>query len=115
MNVRPPLQEQAGSQGWSNFFTALFEAIGWVKSWSFRFTLDFPSIPGNSQSLGLTVPIPGARVGDSVHVTPYVDTVGLTYKGIVTTDDTVTIFGMNITTSPINPPATTYRVVVIQN
>lgn len=115
MNIRPPLQEEAGSQGWSNFFTQLFEAIGWLKSWSYKFDLDFPSIPNHAQSSAVNVTIKGVRIGDSVHVTPYSDTPGISYKGLVTADDTVSIFAYNFSNPAIDPPAMTYRVVVIQN
>jgi hypothetical protein len=118
LKVNAPIQEQVGlgwTPGWSNFFTQLVQAIGWVKGWSFRFVLDFGSIPANSQSSGLTVTINGARQGDCVHVTPYGETVGITYKALVTADNTVTIYAINFTAGAINPPSMQYRVVVIQN
>lgn len=119
MNIRPPLREvpnaSTWTQGWTAFFTQLFEAVGWVKGWSYSFDLDFPSVPANSQSAGLTVTVPGARQGDSVNVTPFSGTVGITYKGIVTSNDTVTIYAINFTAGAVNPAAMKYRVVVIQN
>lgn len=125
MKVNPPLNEApsqslivtwlAWSQGWSAFFTALFEAVGWTKSWSYRFTLDFGSVAANAESTGLTITIPGVIQGDCVYVTPYINTVGINYKGLVTADSVVTIYALNNTVSSINPISMQYRVVVIQN
>ncbi len=124
MNIRPPLNEAASfgldkwtswSQGWSNFFTQLFEAVGWVKGWSFKFDIDFGLIAGNTESSGLTVSMPGVALGDSVHVTPYTNTVGIDYKGLVTASGVVTIYAINYTAAPINPASMQYRVVVVQN
>lgn len=125
MKTNPPLNEAPGqsltdtwrswSQGWSSFFTQVFQALGWVKSWSYKFTINFASVAANSQSAGSAVTIPGVRQGDSVHITPYSDTVGITYKGVVTADDIVTIHAINFTTGAIDPASMEYRVVVIQN
>lgn len=125
MNINPPLNEAPGqsltdtwrswSQGWSSFFTQLFQAVGWLKSWAYKFEHDFPSVSANSQSAGYAVPITGVRQGDSVQVTPYSETTGLTYKGVVTSDDVVTIYAINFTTGAIDPASMDYRVVVIQN
>lgn len=115
MNILPPLREHAGSPGWSNFFTQLFAAVGWVKSWAHRFTLDFDPVAAHSESGGLTVTIKGARPGDAVNVTPYANTSGITYKALVTADDTVTIYAINYTAGAIDPASMQYRVVVIQN
>ena len=118
MKIRPPITETVGdgwTPGWSNFFTQLFAAVGWVQSWSYKFTLDFGSVSANSQSTGLTVTITGARQGDAVTVTPYSDTIGITYKGVVTAPDTVTLYAINFTADAVNPASMLYRVVVIQN
>jgi hypothetical protein len=118
LKVNAPITEVVGqgwTQGWTNFFAQLVLAVGWVRGWSFRFTLDFGSVSANSQSSGLTVTIPGAKQGDSVSVTPYLDTVGIAYKALVTADGTVTIYAINFTAGAINPASMQYRVVVIQN
>lgn len=118
MNNRPPLQEPAGerwSEGWSNWFTQIFDCISWKKSWNYKFEVDFSSIPANSESAGFQVTIPGARPGDSVQVTPYSNTTGLTYKGVVATDDTVILYAINFTTGAVNPASMLYRVIVTQN
>lgn len=118
MNIRPPLQEAVGeswTQGWTAFMTQLFQAVGWLQSWSYKFTIDFASVPANSESAGQAVTISGVRQGDSVHVTPFSNTVGMTYKALVTADDTVTIYAINYTTGAVNPASMLYRVVVIQN
>lgn len=115
MNIRPPLQEKSGSQGWSNFFTQLFEAIGWVKAWSYRFAIDFPSVPNHSQSAGVPVTIKGVRQGDAVQVTPFDDVAGMFFKGIVTADDTVTLYACNFSNTAFDAPEIVFRVVVTQN
>lgn len=118
MKVNAPITEVVGdgwTTGWTNYFTNLAQAVGWAKSFSYRFMLDFANVLANSESAGLTVTIPSVQVGDSVQVTPYVNTVGITYKGLVTADDTVTIYALNNTTGPINPISMLYRVIVIQN
>jgi hypothetical protein len=118
LKINAPIQEQVGdgwTPGWTNFFARLVQAVGWAQSWSYRFTLDFGSVAANSESSGLTVTIPSVMQGDSVSVTPYTNTVGITYKGLVTADDTVTIYALNNTAAPINPASMQFRVVVIQN
>lgn len=124
MNIRPPLNEAASltltewkswSQGWSAFFTQLFQAVGWLQSWSYKFPHDFPSVPANSQSAGYAVPISGVRPGDAVTITPATETTGIFYKGVVTANDVVTIYAINFTTGAIDPASMDYRVIVIQN
>jgi hypothetical protein len=118
LKVNAPIQEQVGqgwTSGWSNFFTQLVQAVGWVKGWSYKFTINFSSVAANSQSPGNSVSITGVRQGDSVHVTPYSETTGITYKGVVTSDDTVTIYAINFTAAAIDPASMQFRVVVIQN
>lgn len=118
MNIRPPLREvplNTWTTGWTAFFTQLFEAVGWVKGWSYTFTLDFPSVNANSQSPGQSVSITGVRQGDSVSITPYSETAGITYKGVVTSDDTITVYAINFTTGSVNPVSMQFRVVVTQN
>lgn len=118
MNNRPPLQEPAGdrwSEGWSNWFTQLFDCLPWKKSWNYKFTIDFANVPANSESAGSLVTIPGARPGDSVHVTPFSNTVGITYKGVVSADDSVTLYAINNTNGAVNPASMLYRVIVTQN
>jgi len=118
LKVNAPITEVVGNgwtQGWTNFFAQLVLAVGWVRGWSYKFTLGFPSVAGNSQSPGQYVTIPGTKQGDAVTVTPYSETAGILYKGIVTGDDTVTIYAINFTTGAIDPASMDFRVVVIQN
>ena len=117
MKINPPLQEEVGqgwTQGWRAFFTQLFQAVGWLKSWSYRFELDFPTVSANSQE-ALTVEIMGVRQGDAVMVSPYEDVEGLIFKGVVTADDTVTVYAKNFSGPPVDPPLMFYRVTVLQN
>jgi hypothetical protein len=113
-----PIQENVDNgwtPAWSAFFTQLVRAIGWVNSWSYKFTLDFGSIPANSESSGMNVTISGVKQGDSVNITPYTNTVGISYKGLVTSDNNVTIYAINHTSNPINPASMQYNIIVLQN
>ena len=100
---------------WSNFFTQLVMCLPWKKAMNVTAVLDFPSVAANSQSAGLTVTVTGARQGDAVTVTPYADTAGISYKALVTANNTVTVFAMNFTAAAVNPASTTFRILVIQD
>lgn len=117
MNMNAPLQESLSplSPGWSNWFSQATNAVqGWTKSYTAQSTLDFPSIPANSQQRLNTSAAP-LKVGDIVHVTPLIDIAGVIFTGIVATDGVLTIIASNITTGAINPPSTSFRVVILQN
>lgn len=76
-------------------------------------TIDFPSILANSEGTGVTVTVTGALTTDNVIVNAP-STTGINYKAVVTASDTVTIYPLNITTSPIDPASTTFRVMVLR-
>lgn len=115
MNSRPPLPEQFGSPGWVNWFTQVFTALtGWKQTITNTKVFDFGSIAGQTQS-STTVTVTGARSGAVVLVTPLADTSGVIYSGVVTANDTVTIYAKNYTAGAIDPASTTFRVIVFQN
>lgn len=76
-------------------------------------TIDFPSIPANSEGSGSTVTVTGALSGDNVIVSA-VNTAGIMYKATVTADNTVTIYPVNITVNDIDPPSTSFKVMVLR-
>lgn len=118
MNNVAPIQEPAGDKwtpGWAGWFKQVFACLPWKQAFNYKFEIDFSSVSANSESAGFQVEIPGARAGDSVLVTPYSNTVGITYKGVVTADDTVTLYAINYTTGAVNPASMLYRIIVTQN
>lgn len=118
MNNVAPIQEQFGESwtpGWAAWFKQVFLCLPWKQAFNYKFTIDFANIPANSESAGTAVTIPGARPGDAVHVTPFSNTVGITYKGVVSAADTVTLYAINFTAGAVNPASMLYRVIVTQN
>lgn len=118
MNNVAPIQEPAGdswSPGWAAWFKQIFLCLPWKQAFNYKFEIDFSSVLANSESAGFQVTIPGARAGDSVHVTPFSNTSGITYKGVVASDDTVIIYAINFTTGAVNPASMLYRIIVTQN
>ncbi|MGZ5799237.1 MAG: hypothetical protein ACXWJZ_01230 [Burkholderiaceae bacterium] len=118
MNNQPPTRDPAGdvwSQGWIAWFQNAFECLRWKKSFNYIFIIDFPNVLANTQSAAVAKTINGVRTGDAVSVTPLADTAGLIYKGIVTADDTVSLYACNFTASNINPASTTFRIIVLQD
>jgi hypothetical protein len=113
-----PVRQPAGedwSPAWKDWFSQVVACLPFSRSYNYTFTIDFGNVLANTQSAATTVTIPGVKQGDSVHVTPLADTVGIIPKGVVTADDTVSVFVCNFTAGAINPASTVYRVVVIQN
>lgn len=118
MNNQPPIRESAGDQwsgSWAAWFQNVFDCLRWKQSFNYTFAVDFPSVPANSQSSAIDKTIPGVRQGDAVQVTPLSDASGIVFKGIVTANDTVSLYACNFTAGSINPSSNTLRVVVLQN
>lgn len=103
------------TEAWKNWFTAVSRAILWNKSLAGTKTFDFGNIVAHSE-LSTTVNVIGARteLAPIVTVTPDVNTAGIVYKGVVTVDDTVTVYALNTTALAIDPPSTIFRVLVLQ-
>ena len=121
MNNLPPLSEALFdgatpplSRGWSNWFTGVFLGLMWKKSFNATTTLDFGSIATQSQAT-LTTTVTGARSGDAVQVTPANDVSGIIFIGVVTADNTVSVYAKNFSTGSVNPPSQVYRIIVLQN
>lgn len=114
MNNRPPLQEEGGSPGWANWFTQIFQCLPWKKGINVTATVDFPLVAAQSEQ-PLAVTVTGARAGDAVQVTPSFNTVGILYSGVVTADNTVTLYAKNFTAGAINPASQQFRIIVLQN
>jgi hypothetical protein len=102
-------------QTWANWFNALMRALVWNLSLTATKTHDFANIAAHTE-LSTTVTVEGARTMDTptVIVTPSLNTAGVHYKGVVTADDTVTIYALNTTAVGIDPASTTFRVLVLQ-
>lgn len=76
--------------------------------------LNFPSVAARGKQ-ELTIPTPGASVGETVVVGhPISPPSGLVIQAYVSAPDTVTVRATNITSAAIDPPANTYRVLVIR-
>lgn len=103
----------AWSPPWANWFGAVARALGgWSQSLQASATLNFPNTAAGAQS-SLTVAVPGALIGQGVIVLPAADVSGMAFKGAVTALDTVTVYALNCTASPIDPPLQSYRVIVL--
>ena len=101
---------------WGNWFNAVQRALaGWSKSITGTKTHDFGSINGGAEG-STTVTVLGARTTDTpdVHVTPSANVAGIIFTGVVTADDTVTLYAKNFTSGAIDPASLTFRVTVLQ-
>lgn len=118
MNNRPPLSESLNSDvisnGWSNWFTQVFLGLPWKKGINVTTTIDIGATGAQSQSAS-SVTVLGARAGDAVQVNPAADTSGMIYTGVVTADDTVTVYAKNFSAGLINPASQVFRIVILQN
>lgn len=113
--IRTIWPEGACPPAWANWFQQLFNALaGWNKSLSKSADIDFGSI-GAASEASSPITVTGARSGSVVSVTPLANTAGIFYTGVVTSDDTVTLYAKNFTAGPINPASTTFRIIVLQN
>lgn len=103
------------TERWANWFNALMRAVAWNLSLTATKTHDFGSIAAHTES-STTVTVAGARTTDTplVIVTPSANTAGIHYKGVVTGDDTVTLYALNTTAAAIDPASTIFRVLVLQ-
>lgn len=112
-----PTREPAGERwapSWVLWFKQIFIALtGWNKSMTASANHDFGAIAAASQ-VSTTLTVTGARSGDAVLVTPSADTAGIAVSGVVTADNTVTIYAKNYTAGAIDPASTTFRVIVFQ-
>lgn len=100
---------------WSEWFNGVARALVWNVSLTATKTHDFGNIAAHTES-STTVTVTGARTLNtpSVFVTPSGNTAGIQYKGVVTADDTVTIYALNTTAAGIDPASTVFRVTVLQ-
>ena len=100
---------------WKNWFSAVMRALVWNLSLTGTKTHDFGSINAHTES-STTVTVTGARTDGTptVTVTPSLNTAGISYKGVVTADNTVTIYALNTTGAGIDPASTVFRVLVLQ-
>jgi hypothetical protein len=100
---------------WREWFLGVFKALfGFKRSFTGSANLDFGLIGAGSEA-SLTITVAGARTGDAVIVTPASKTSGVIDNvGIVTANDTVTVYAHNITGAGIDPAEKAYRVICLQ-
>lgn len=117
-----PIQFDAGvpvsarwTERWKAYFNAIARALVWNLSLTGTKTHDFGLIAAHTEA-STTVTVSGARTYDTptVLVAPSANTAGIHFKGVVTADDTVTLYALNTTAAGIDPASTTFRVVVLQ-
>lgn len=103
------------TERWKAYFNAIARALVWNLSLTGTKTHDFGNILAHTEA-STTVTVTGARTTDtpSVIVTPSANTAGVHYKGVVTANDTVTLYALNTTAAAIDPASTTFRIVVLQ-
>lgn len=114
MNNEAPIREPAGAPGWVLWFKQVLQGLsGWNQSMHGSVSFDFGLIAAGAQA-STTVTVRGARSGAAVIVTPSADVAGIIFTGVVSANDTVTLYAKNHTSGAINPPITTFRVIVLQ-
>lgn len=103
------------TERWKSYWNAVARALVWNLSLTATKTHDFGNIAAHTED-STTVTVTGARTTDTptVVVSPSVNTAGMHYKGVVTANDTVTIYALNTTALAVNPASTTFRVLVLQ-
>jgi hypothetical protein len=119
MNNPPPvnesIQDASGiARNWRAWLQSVFRCLPWRQAFNESATLNFTSIAAQSEQ-GLTVTIKGCRSGDAVIVTPASNVAGVFFRGVVTANDTVTVYAKNFTGASIDPPSILYRIIVLQN
>jgi len=119
MNNPAPVQtswlNNLPTPAWANWFQQVFTALsGWSSSSKVSLDFNFGAIPAQSE-LSTTTTVAGARSGATVIVAPLLNTAGIFYTGVVTADDTVTLYAKNFTAGVVNPASTTFRIIVLQN
>lgn len=104
-----------GSTAWLEFFRSIFYALfGWKRTFTTTLAKTWGLIASDAEA-SQTVTVMGARTGDAVLVTPGARTAGIVDNiGIVTANDTVTVYAQNPTGGGITPGAKTYRIIVFQ-
>jgi hypothetical protein len=110
-----PTNEPVGD-GWTFTWTLWFKNLqmhvaAWRKTVKTSLTHNFGNVAATSRS-STTLAVRGARSGDLVLVTPYPSTLNLHQYGEITADDTLTLYADNPTAGGINPPETSYRIIV---
>ena len=112
MNNRPPLTENLPvetdqrssqvfarlTQGWTNWITQVFLCLPWRNGFNVTATLNIGSAAAGAQ----------ASITTS-------DVTGIVFTGVVTADNTVTVYAKNFTVGAIDPSSQVYRIIVLQN
>lgn len=115
MNNHAPTREGVGNgwtPGWINWLQQVFQCLPWSQGISATATINFGAIAAQSQ-LPATVAVPRVRAGGMVHVTPMSDVFGLVFTGVVTANDTVTVYAKNISAVAVDPASQVFRIIVL--
>lgn len=120
---RPPLGEgplfgvlTKLSAGWSNWMTQVSLALrAWNQTFTTTATIDFGSIPAQSELASASIVIVGVRPGDAVQVYSTTNVTGVAFTGNVTVNDTAVVYAKNFTAGAINPASQSFRIIVLQN
>lgn len=100
---------------WATWFGSVWRAIaGWRTTLTGTVTIDFGSIAANTQSSGSTLTLTGAETTDLVIVQADQNTSGIIYTAYCAAADVITIRACNFTAGAIDPPSTTFRVIVFK-
>lgn len=104
------------SPGWANWLNLVFLSLrGWNQAFTTTATINFGSIPAQSELASAGVTITGVRVGDAVQVYPSTNVVGVIFAGSVTASDTVVVYAKNFSAGAIDPASQSFRIIVLQN
>jgi phage head maturation protease len=106
--------DKGWTRGWERWLQLVKLGLsGWRKSVTATLAHDFASIAAGALA-STTLTVKGVRQGDGVDIHPYSATAGIVYYGIVTANDTVTIYAQNVTAGAVDPASTTFRVIAFQ-
>ena len=116
---RPPIEDSGDGTPipslWATWVNALWGAIaGWRQTLTGSVVIDCGSIAANTQSSSATLTIQGAATTDLAIVQPSTQTSGLIFTAFVSAVNTVTIRACNFTAGSIDPPSTTFRVILFK-
>ena len=116
MNNNPPIREQVDTgwtPSWANWFQQVFDCLRWTRSFAATTTLDFSSVPAQSQS-SLSFSVQGARVGDAALLTASVDVPGLVFSATISANNIISVTAKNFTAAAVDAPAVSFRLIVLQ-
>lgn len=118
MNEAPTNEPVGGgwTPEWKRWLKLVQLALSsWSKPVKVETTIDFGLVLAHNELGSSPITVRGARPLDIVLVAAEGNLSGLTYKGVVTANDQVTVYAVNSTTSNMNPGSMQFRIIVLQN